>query len=219
MTAHKVIKVVIADDHPLVLKGLEALLSAEPEFQVLASCVDGLEALSAIRQHHPDVAILDIKMPGLSGLDVLNEVEKSGLSTKIIFLTATVNDQHVLTAITRRAHGFLLKENASDALLDCLRTVAEGSRWIPVEVMQAALARDEDYLTELKVILKGLSTRENQVADLIAAGYSNKEIAQHLNVTEGTVKLHLHNIFKKTGAKNRTTLAALTLRLQEGRRS
>jgi DNA-binding NarL/FixJ family response regulator len=209
-----VTKIVIADDHPIVLKGVEALLSAEPKFQVLAACAEGLEALRAIQQYQPDIAVLDIKMPGLSGLDILNEVEKSGLSTKIIFLTATVNDQSILEAITRRAHGLLLKESASDALLDCLLAVAEGRRWIPREIIQAALDGGDECLAEPAVILKGLSSREKQVVDLIAAGFSNKETAQHLNLTEGTVKLHLHNIFKKTGAKNRTTLAALTLRLQ-----
>ncbi len=209
-----VTKVVIADDHPFVLKGVEALLSTEPKFQVLEACHDGVDALRAIRQHQPDIAVLDMKMPGLSGLDILSEVEKDGLPTKIIFLTATVNDQSILDAITRRANGLLLKESASDALLDCLCAVVDGRRWIPTEVIQAALDGGDKRLAESVGILKGLSSREKQVADLIAAGFSNKEIAQQLNLTEGTVKLHLHNIFQKTGAKNRTTLAALTLRLQ-----
>jgi DNA-binding NarL/FixJ family response regulator len=212
-SASSKIKVIIADDHPIVSHGLVSLLSGEPDFTVVATCADGVSALEAIRTHRPDIAILDFRMPGLSGLEVLAHVIKEGLPTKSIFLTATANDRHVIAAITRRAHGLLLKENAPDDLVACLRAVSAGKRWIAAEVIQAALGGEILFPADMPT-LPSLSTREREVMDLVAAGFSNKEVATKLSLTEGTVKLHLHSIYEKTGVTNRTALAALTLRLQ-----
>ena len=212
---HPLITLVVADDHPVVLHGIVSLLSIEPDFSVLAACPDGVAALEAIRRHVPDIALLDLKMPRLSGLEVLARVTKEGLPTKTVFLTATTSDRHVLTAITRRARGLLLKETAPDTLVGCLRTVAAGRRWIPPEVMQEALSGAEQRFAELTPVLQSLTLRERQVMDLVADGLSNKEVAQQLALTEGTVKIHLHSIFHKTGISNRTTLAALALHLQD----
>jgi two-component system nitrate/nitrite response regulator NarL len=212
---HTSITVIVADDHPVVLHGLVSLLSIEPGFRVLAACPDGATALEAIRKHVPDIALLDIKMPRLSGLEVLARISKEGLPTKTVFLTATASDRHVLAAITRRAPGLLLKETAADALVECLRTVAAGRRWIPPEVMQTALSDELQRLAVLTPVLRSLTSRERQVMDLVADGLCNKEVAQQLALTEGTVKIHLHSIFQKTGISNRTTLAAVALRLQD----
>ena len=205
------IKIIIADDHPIVLRGLASLLSAEPDFTLAATCQDGIAALEAIRTHLPDIAILDLRMPGLSGLEVLAYVIEEGLPTKTVFLTATTTDRHVLVAITRRAHGLLMKENASDELVACLRAVSAGKRWIAPEIIKAALNGETGFLAEVAPALRSLSTREREVMDLVAGGLSNKEVAAKLNLTEGTVKIHLHSIFNKTGVANRTALAALAL--------
>jgi DNA-binding NarL/FixJ family response regulator len=205
------ITLIVADDHPIVLHGLVALLNSEPDFQVLGTCQDGMAALEAIRKHHPDIAILDLRMPMLSGLEVLARVIEEGLPTKTVFLTATANDRRVLNVITRHAQGLVMKETAADALVECLRAVTAGRRWIPAEVIQTALGSEVQRLTP---VLKSLSSRELDVVNLVADGLSNKEVARRLGLTEGTVKLHLHSIYEKTGVHNRTTLAALALRLQ-----
>jgi DNA-binding NarL/FixJ family response regulator len=212
------IKLVIADDHPVVLHGIASLLRSEPDFEVVAACENGVAALKAILKHAPDIALLDLKMPRLSGLEVFARIRAEGLSTKTVFLTATITDRRVLAAITKQAGGLVLKETAADALVGCLRAVAAGRRWIAPEVFEAALNDSEQHFAELSPLLQSLSSRERQVMELVADGLSNKEVAQKLALTEGTVKIHLHSIYHKTGISNRTILAALALRVQTGPR-
>ena len=207
------ITVIVADDHPIVLHGLASLLKAESDFEVLAACSDGDAALEAILKHFPDIALLDIKMPGRSGVEVMSAVVEQGLSTKVILLTATASDRNVLTAIKRRAHGFVLKEEAVDVLVACLRAVKCGRRWISRDVLEAATQRVNLDLTKTSS-LECLSPRERMIATLVADGLSNKEVARRLGITEGTVKLHLHNIYEKTGVSNRTSLAVLALHIE-----
>lgn len=210
-------RVVVADDHPVVLHGLAALLNMQPDFKVVAACLDGDAALEAIREHVPEIALLDCKMPKRSGLEVLADVTEQGLPTKIVFLTATANDSHALAAITRRAHGLLLKDAAPDRLVECLRAVSAGRRWIPPEVIEAALRRENHRTAHLLPIVESLSPREREVMKLVADGLSNKEIAEHLDMAEGTVKIHLHSIYNKAGVHNRTSLAALAYRVEGDR--
>jgi two-component system nitrate/nitrite response regulator NarL len=208
-----VIKVIIAEDHPIVLHGLASLLKAEPDFQVLAACSNGDAAFEAILKHVPDIALLDIKMPGRSGVEVMSAVVEQGLSTKVVFITATASDHDVLTAIEQRSHGLVLKEEAVDVLVACLRAVHCGRRWISRDVIEAAMQRVNLRLTE-RSSLQRLSTRERMITTLVADGLSNKEVARRLDITEGTVKLHLHNIYEKTGVRNRTSLAVLALHIE-----
>jgi DNA-binding NarL/FixJ family response regulator len=217
MSFGKLNRVVIADDHPLVLRGLKDLLSTEPDFKIVATCPDGEAALREIFEQEPEIALLDISMPKRSGLDILTLVIERGLQTKIVFLTATAHGKHALAAITHRAHGLVMKDAAADTLLECLREVAAGRRWISQEVVEAALHEEDHSISHLMSVVKGLSPREREVMHLVAEGLANKEIAEWLGMAEGTVKIHLHSIYEKTGLHNRTSLAAFAYHVEDGR--
>ena len=128
------ISIVLADDHPVVLHGMAGILRAQPDINVVALCGDGIAAAEAIRRFVPDIAVLDISMPGLNGLDVLSRITSDGLATKVIFLSAAATDSQILTAITRGAKGIMLKDIAPESLADCVRQVASGQQWFPADV-------------------------------------------------------------------------------------
>ena len=202
---------VIADDHPILLRGLVELFSSEPDIRVVSSCSDGINALDAIRQLRPDIALLDISMPGLNGLDVLGAIQAEQLDTHVIFLTATVNDSSIVKAITRGAKGLLLKDTAADELLRSIREIAAGGRCFQADLVDAAVARENGRQATTERLKECLSKREREIMLLVAEGLSNKEVGRRLNLAEGTVKIHLHNIFNKVGVSNRTVLTALAL--------
>ena len=133
--------VVLADDHPIVLSGLRALLQAERGVEIVAAALDGATALEMIRAHEPEIAVLDITMPRLTGLDVLEAIEAEGLATRVVLLTGSVSDEQIATAVERGAWGLLLKESAPGTLIECLRTVAAGQRWLPEELVAPAIRR------------------------------------------------------------------------------
>jgi DNA-binding NarL/FixJ family response regulator len=206
---HGSIKVVIADDHPVVLHGLVTLLSNEQGFIVVAACQNGEAAMQAILKYSPDVALLDLRMPRMTGLDVLNGVQGSNGNTRMIILTAFAEEDDILTAIDRGVHGIVLKDSGPRALIDCLREVCNGSRSLPPELVRRA----QNRLAQINSIHQLLTSRERQVMGLVVEGASNKRIAKQLKITAGTVKLHLHHIFCKTGVRNRSALMTLTLGL------
>ena len=205
------VSLVLADDHPVVLHGIAAILQSEPEINVAELCADGIAAAKAIRQHVPDVAVLDIKMPGMTGLDVLSTILAEGLSTKVVFLSAAASDAQILTAITRGAKGIILKDVAPESLAQCVRQVAGGGTWFPTDLVDAAMERELGRRVQSARLLEALTVRERQVVVSLCEGNSNKQIARELNLTEGTVKIHLHNIYNKLGVMNRTALTALTI--------
>jgi len=204
-------RLVLADDHPVVLSGLKSLIESNPRFEVLAGCVDGIAALEAIRDLKPELAVLDISMPGLTGLDVLEHIKSEMLPTRVLFLTASANDDHIASAVALGASGLLLKEAAADQLLEALGTVASGSRWLPPEVVGAAIQREVVRRSEFQRVAGALTPREREVVLLATEGLSNKEMARRIGVTEGTVKIHLHNVYQKLGVTNRTAMTALAL--------
>jgi two-component system nitrate/nitrite response regulator NarL len=205
------ISIVLADDHPVVLQGMASILRSQPDINVVALCGDGLAAAKAIRTFLPEIAVLDISMPGLNGLDVLSSITSEGLGTKVIFLTAAATDGQILTAITRGAKGVMLKDIAPESLADCIRQVAIGRQWFPANVVDAAVQREIGRRVQSKQLVQTLSPRERQVVVSLCEGNSNKKIARQLDLTEGTVKVHLSNIYNKLGVANRTALMALTI--------
>jgi DNA-binding NarL/FixJ family response regulator len=208
-------RVVLADDHPLVLGGLRALLQAETGVEIVASALEGATALATIRAHEPDVAVLDINMPQLTGLEVLDALEADDLATRVVFLTGTASDEQIAAAVERGAWGLLLKESAPGTLIACLKAVAAGQRWLPEEVVAPAIRRASERRASNVRPERVLTAREYEIARLVARGLSNKHIARELAISEGTVKIHLHKTYEKLGNMNRTSLAVL-MRTAEG---
>lgn len=199
--------VVLADDHPLLLRGLQGLLNAAPDFEILAATSSGAEALSLISDLLPDIAVLDVSMPDLGGLEIHRAMSQAHMPVKVIFLAASFTNRQIADAIAMGAWGILLKEYAPEALLDCMRQVAGGEKWLPQDLVTRAMAAGPQSGGAAKLNL--LTAREREVAVLICAGLSNRAIAKKLGTTEGTIGIHLHNIYRKLDITNRTTLAAL----------
>src|SRR3954462_14317726 len=212
-------RVILADDHPIVLGGLRALLLAEPGVEIVAAAPDGAAALNLIRVHEPDVAVLDINMPQLTGLEVLDALAANDLATRVVLLTGSASDEQIATAVERGAWGLLLKESAPGTLIACLKAVAAGQRWLPEEVVAPAIRRAaEQRATDVRPE-RVLTAREYEIARLVARGLSNKHIARALAISEGTVKIHLHKTYGKLGSVNRTSLAVLMKDAQGPRRT
>ena len=191
------IRLVLADDHPLILDGLEQLFSVTGGFKVLERCSSGEEALRAVERHRPDVLVLDIRMPGMNGLDVVREIRRRGLSTQVVILTAALDEREVLGAVRLGVGGVVLKEMAPRLLVQCVRKVSAGERWVENRSMHDALEhmlRREAGAQEAAGLL---TPREIELVRMVANGMRNREIADQLNIAEGTVKAHLHNVYKK----------------------
>ena len=198
--------VVLADDHPLLLRGLQEILGTADDFKVVGAASDGADAMSLIRDLRPDMAVLDVAMPGMGGLDLLRALQGQRHRLKAIFLTATISGPQIADAMAMGVWGILLKEYAPEALLDCMRQVAKGEKWLPSDLVAKAGAMPQMAVFEK---FGCLTARERQIAALICGGLSNRTIAQKLGASEGTIGIHLHNIFRKLEISNRTTLAAL----------
>ena len=206
------IDVVLADDHPIVLAGLENMLRRQRDCRVVASCVDGVEALRAIIQYRPHVAVLDLRMPRMTGLAVLREMQKENLPTRPVVLAAVLDDDDLVEAIRLGVRGVLLKEMAAAAVVECIREVHAGGQWMEKRSVTQALdkmVRREQGARDLE---KVLTTRELQIAGAVATGLRNKEIADKLGIAEGTVKIHLHVIYEKLKIDGRM---ALVLKMRE----
>jgi len=199
------VRLVLADDHPIVLDGLKQVLSLELDFEILATAKDGDETLEAIRQHHPDIVILDIRMPGKDGLAVIRELVRDGLQAKLIVLTAAEQDE-VFEAIRLGVHGVVLKDMAPKLLVHCIREVHAGRRWLEKSYATHAVEKLLQREAGAKDVARALTPRELQIAQMTAQGMHNKAIAAKLSITEGTAKLHLHHIYHKLNVDGRVAL-------------
>lgn len=198
--------VLLVDDHPLLLRGLQDIIAGAPDFNVVAATASGTEAIALMSRLQPDIAVLDVAMPGVGGLDILRAIRVGRRLTKAIFLTATISGPQIAEALKLGLSGLLLKEYAPEALLDCMREVAIGGKWIPADLVASASQVNHDATLEKFSLL---TPREREIAALICGGLSNRTIASKLGTSEGTVGIHLHNIFRKLDISNRATLAAL----------
>jgi DNA-binding NarL/FixJ family response regulator len=198
------IKVMLVDDQNLVRKGVRSLLELSPEIEVISEAADGAEAIRLIPEVGPDVVLLDMRMPGLSGLDVLRDLAGKGVLPPTIILTTFDDDELVLAGIQCGARGYLLKDVALADLVNAIKTVAEGGSIVKPAVTQRLLK--ENLQTEFSSLEQPdpLTERETEILRLMAGGYSNKEIANSLGVAEGTVKNHVSNILSKMGVRDRT---------------
>ena len=201
------IRLVLADDHPIVLNGLAQLFQLEADFEVLALCPDGEQALQAVRRHRPDLLILDLKMPVKDGLAVLREIRAEGASPHVILLTAALDDSEVFEAVRLGVDGVVLKETAPDVLLRAVRQVHAGGQWLEKRSVGQALQRTFDREADARGVAAVLTPRELEIARMVASGLRNKEISDRLHISEGTVKIHLHNIYDKLKVPGRLELA------------
>jgi len=201
-----VIKVMLVDDQNLVRKGVRSLLELSEEIEVVAEAADGAEAIRMIPEVGPDVVLLDMRMPGLSGLDVLKELSTLGTLPPTIILTTFDDDELVLAGIQSGAKGYLLKDVALADLVSAIRTVAEGGSIVKPAVTQRLLKGLANLQNDFSSLDQPdpLTDRETEILRLMAGGYSNKEIANSLGVAEGTVKNHVSNILSKMGVRDRT---------------
>ena len=209
---------VIADRHPVVLRGLTSVLGARNGFKAVACCSDGPSCIEAIQRLVPDIAILDISMPGLNGLEILTIANSERIATRLVFFTAFVQDRELVMAAAGGAYGIIQKDVALEILVQSLRQVADGQRLLPLpspgQAVSWELERTNIAISEN--VLTVLTDRERQIMALVSEGLSNKEIGRRLNIADGTIKVHLHHIFQKLQISNRTVLAALAISHNDG---
>lgn len=203
------IKVILVDDHPLVLNGLYHLLQEYPEFEVLDRCLSGSEALEATKRHHPDILVLDLLMPGMDGLEVARSLQHEAPPPNIVLLTAALNEDQLIEALKLGVRGFVLKEMATKLLVECLRRVNAGGQWLEKDSAGRAMAKLVRQEAKSREIANILTPREIEVVGMVAKGFSNREIGSHLCIAEGTVKIHLHNIYEKLKINRRAELVRL----------
>ena len=203
------ISVVIADSHPVVVRGLASVLRERRGFKVVACCNNGPNCIEAIRSLAPDIAILDFSMPGLTGLEILAIANSESLSTRLVFFTASVEDREMAMSAAAGAYGFIVKNTPLEILVKSLRQVADGQRLLPQPCSEKAVPLERETIAENELTV--LTDRERQIISLVSEGLSNKEIGRRLNIADGTIKVHLHHIFRKLEISNRTLLAALVI--------
>jgi len=199
----RLIRILTVDDHPLLREGIAALVNAEPDMKLVAEASNGQQAIEKFRLHRPDVTLMDIQMPGLNGIEAINAIRSEFPNARIIVLTTYTGDVHVGRALQAGARGYILKGHVHRELTETIRAVNAGQKRIPAEVA-AELAEHvaDDNLTQ----------REIDVLRLIAAGNSNKLIADQLFLSEATVKGHVTNILSKLGANDRSHAVTIGLR-------
>lgn len=200
------IRVALADDHPIVLDGLEQLFRLESDIAVVARCRNADEALRAVRAQSPDVLVLDLLMPGGGGLDLLRAMGDKDRHTRIILLTAVIDDDQLLEAIRLGAQGVVLKDMAPQLLVEAIREVHAGGQWLEQGLGGRALRRLLSREKRASEAARLLSSREREIVRLVAAGLRNRAIADRLSISEGTVKVHMHNIYEKLDVNGRVEL-------------
>ncbi len=194
------IRVILADDHAIVLNGLKRLFDSDSAFAVIACCRDGDEAVRAVQSQDADVLVLDMAMPGRSGLEVLRELERAPSRCRIVLLTAAISDQDIGEAVQLGAQGLVLKESDPDTLLDCVRRVHLGERLIDGATTPRGEKRPARNSGRV------LTPRETEIVQMVAQGLRNRIIGERLSISEGTVKIHLHNIYEKVKVNGRLEL-------------
>jgi DNA-binding NarL/FixJ family response regulator len=204
------VRILIADDHPIFRDGLKRLLESERGFKVVGEACDGVEAVTMVRQLKPEILLLDLAMPRRPGLEALREMSTDATSVRVILLTAAAEKDQIVEALQLGARGVVLKDSATQILLQSIRAVMNGEYWVGREsvsnlvqylrglVGSSNTARQRRY---------GLTPRELEIVSAVVAGYANKEIAEHFKISEDTVKHHLSNIFDKVGVSTRLELA------------
>ena len=198
---------VLADGHPIVLQGMERLFQAEGDLAVLATCTSDAETIAAIQVHKPEVLMLDLRLPSGGGLAMLRELASLRLPMRVVLLATAISETEMVDAVRLGVSGVVLKEMAPRFFVQCIRHVQTGAMWFENRLFGAAVERMARSQPTLLEGSQRLTPRELEVARLVANGLRNKEITERLSVSEGTVKIHLHNIYEKLGTNDRVKLA------------
>lgn len=205
-------RLVIADQHPIVLRGLTSVFAAQPDFEIVASCSDGMSCVEAIRTLAPDVALLEDSLPDVTGPEILAIVGAEDLPTRLVFFASEIENGDLVAAIAAGACSAISNRASAKTLVQSLRAVADGGELpqgsspdlVPAGGKEANGAVVEN-------VLAVLTDREREIISLVSEGLPNKAIARRLNVSQGTIKVHLHHIYQKLEINNRTVLAALVI--------
>jgi two-component system nitrate/nitrite response regulator NarL len=203
------VRIVIVDDHPIVREGLRLILSTEPDFEVVGQASDGPAGLDAASTLKPDILLLDIDMPRLTGLEVLQALSERRSDVKTIILTASIENNEIVEALRLGARGVIRKETPPRILIRCIQSVSNGKYWVGQEAFSTQIEGTQSLtsIANVRSAKFGLTAKENQVISAVLEGDTNKAIAARLSITEQTVKNHLTNIFNKLGVSNRLELA------------
>ncbi|OAI29028.1 MULTISPECIES: response regulator [Methylomonas] len=208
MDAPSPIRLVIADDHPMTLMGLSMLFGNDPEFAVVAEASDGEEALRAVRDIRPDLLLLDVNLPRVDGFDVLKTLHGESLACRTLLYTYCMDDDRLLEAMNWGVRGVVLKTMPPTLLVQAVKKVHAGGLWLEIGSVGRVLERDAARLKVRDL----LTDREIELVKAIAVGSRNKTVAARLNIQEGTVRIHLHNIYRKLGLSGRGELIAYAQR-------
>lgn len=196
-------RLLLADDHPMIRTAIEVLLR-DTSYEIVGATASGAETLSAVEQLNPDVLLLDLQMPEGGGMDVLRELKSKGGGPRVVILTAAIDDASLMEAKSLGAPGMVLKSSDPAYIIECLDRVSRGGQWIDPELAERVQELSEAFGSSGR---PALAPRERQLVRFVRQGLRNREIAQQLGVTEGTVKVYLHAVFDKLGVSNRTELA------------
>lgn len=209
------IRIVVADDHPVVRFGVKNMLQAESGFEVVAEAGDGDSAITQVLEYEPDVLLLDLAMPKLPGLEAMRAIMSRSPRVKIILLTSTISTQQIIEALQIGARGIVLKDSVANDLTESLKAVLSGDYWIGGKRVMNLLGALHDLMQKAAAQPErktyGLTPRELEVVTCIVQGCSNKDIAKQFTISEETVKRHLSNVFDKTGVSTRLELALFAI--------
>jgi DNA-binding NarL/FixJ family response regulator len=200
---NKLIRLLVADDHPIVRRGLVAILNDQPDITVVAEVDNGQQAIAQFRIHQPDVSILDLNMPEVGGVEVIATIRAEFPNAAIIMFSIYETDEDIYQGLRAGAKAYLLKDTPCQEILEVIRAVSQGERYVPAEIGTKLAARMER---------PNLSDREYEVLTLMAQGKSNKAISSELDISENTVKFHITNVMIKLGARDRTHAVVNALR-------
>ena len=202
-TSRKQIRILVADDHPLIREGVRTFISRAPDMKVVAEAADGREAVDQCMRQKPDVALIDLRMPELDGIRTIAAIREKAPEVRTIILTTFSGDDDIYRALRSGAKAYLLKDAPGEELLSCIRAVALGNTWI--SPLAAA------HLTE-RMSQDNLTGRELEVLRRVAIGKSNKEIAAELDISDGTIKVHISHVLRKLGVTGRTEAVAMAVK-------
>jgi two-component system, NarL family, response regulator len=197
------IRILIADDHPVVREGVAAIISNQDGFEVVGKATDGEQAVALWQKHLPDLGLFDLRMPKMDAVVAINAIRSSHAEAKIVILTTYDGDENIFRALRAGAKGYMLKDATMEEIIECVRAVHAGRAFIPPRIAETLA---------LRIHQQALSVRETELLALVVQGMANKEIARHTNISLATVKFHLNNIFSKLGVRTRSEAAAVARR-------